>query len=385
MLIAPLAIFLFIVYAIPIYDILARGVLDDELSATWPRVSAALKDWDGQVPAEEAYAALAADMRASQEDRVTAIAARRINYAVPGGRTLVMSTARRIAAIETPPAGGWRDTFIEINPAWNDRQIWREIYQASGSVSSFFLLAAFDRKIDAGGAVVQSAPENRIYIAILLRTFGISSIVTLICLLMAFPVAYLMANGSSRVAKTAMILVLLPLWTSVLVRTAAWFVLLQDQGLINQALQILGLTSGPVQLIFNRIGLVVAMVHVLLPFMVLPIYASMKAVRPDYLRAALSLGASPLRAFVKVYVPMVTSGLVAGSILVFIMGLGFYVTPALIGGASDQMISYFIVYYTTDSVNWGFAGALAIVLLTATAILYLAYSKITGGKGAALG
>ncbi|RWB69999.1 MAG: ABC transporter permease [Mesorhizobium sp.] len=383
-LIAPLALFLLFVYAVPLYEILARGVVDNELSTTWPRVSAALHGWNAQVPGEDVFAALAEDMKASQKLRITAIAARRLNYAQPGGRTLVMSTARQIAGMEAPPATGWKAAFVQINPLWNDREIWQDLYQASGPVSGFFLLAAFDRRLNADGGISLVPSDNRIYVDILLRTFAIALSVTLVCLVMAFPLAYLMANGPPKLARLAFLLVLLPLWTSVLVRTAAWFVLLQDEGLINQGLRYLGITSDPVPLIFNRFGLIVAMVHVSLPYMVLPIYASMKAIKPDYLRAALSLGAKPLYAFIRVYMPLAIPGLAAGSILVFIMALGYYITPALIGGASDQMISYFIAYYTTDSVNWGFAGALSIVLLVATSVLYVLYSKLSSGKGAAV-
>lgn len=382
-LIAPLAVFLLFVYAVPLYEILSRGVVDNELSTTWPRVSAALKGWNGQVPDEPVFAALAEDMKQSQKDRKTAVAARRLNYAETGGRTLAMSTARHIAGSDTPPTG-WKAEFIRINPSWNDREIWQDLYQASGPVSSFFLLAAFDRRMNADGGINQVPKDNRIYVDILVRTFVIALTVTLICLIMAFPVAYLMANGPPKLARLAFLLVLLPLWTSVLVRTAAWFVLLQDEGLINQALQYVGLTSGPIPLIFNRFGLIVAMVHVSLPYMVLPIYASMKAIRPEYLRAALSLGAKPLYAFVRVYMPLVIPGLAAGSILVFIMALGYYITPALIGGASDQMISYFIAYYTTDTVNWGFAGAISIVLLVATGALYVVYSRLSSVRGSAV-
>ena len=177
-------------------------------------------------------------------------------------------------------------------------------------------------------------------------------------------------------------MVLLPLWTSLLVRTAAWVVLLQDQGIINRALQWLQLTSEPLELIFHRSGVVIAMVHVSLPYMVLPLYATMASIKSDYMRAGVSLGATPFLAFRRIYLPLTAPGVAAGCLLVFIMSLGYYITPALVGGASDQMVSYFISYYTTEAVNWGLAGALALVLIVATSILYLIYSKVAGVKGA---
>jgi putative spermidine/putrescine transport system permease protein len=182
-----------------------------------------------------------------------------------------------------------------------------------------------------------------------------------------------------------MILVLLPLWTSLLVRTVAWIVLLQDQGIVNQILVALGLIDHPVRLIFNRTGVVIAMTHVLLPFMILPIIATMKSIPPTYVRAAISLGAHPAVAFWKVYLPQTLPGVAAGTLLVFIMALGYYVTPTLVGGPRDQMLAYFIAFYTTQSSNWGLAAALGVLLLVATGILYFAYSRLAGLNQVRLG
>ena len=384
-LVLPLALFLLVTFLAPLYEILSQSVRDEEVGRIWPRVSVALADWNGTVPEEPVFAALAADMKASQAEKTTALASRRLNYALSGGRTLISSTARKIAGLEAKPENGWKQEFISLNAAWDDAETWQAIYQASGPVSTFYLLAAFDRKMNARGEIVQAPKENRIYLAILLRTFTVAATVTAICLLLAFPVAYFLANGPKRAAALVMVLVLLPLWTSLLVRTAAWVVLLQDQGLINKALEAMHLISGPLPLIFNRVGVVIAMVHVSLPYMVLPIYATMAAIKPEYMRAAISLGAKPRTAFRRIYLPLTSPGLAAGTLLVFIMSLGYYITPALVGGASDQMVSYFISYYTTDAVNWGLAGALAAILILATALLYLVYSKLTSAKGVSFG
>jgi putative spermidine/putrescine transport system permease protein len=177
-----------------------------------------------------------------------------------------------------------------------------------------------------------------------------------------------------------MILVLVPFWTSILVRVAAWIVLLQSEGLVNHALQSLHLINQPLALLFNRTGVVIAMVHILLPFMILPLYSVMQGVPPTYLRAAVSLGSPPLAAFFRVYVPQTYAGIGAGALLVFILSIGYYVTPALLGGPDDQMLSYYIAQYTNVTVNWGMACALGALLLAATLVLYGIYRRVTNSE-----
>ena len=218
--------------------------------------------------------------------------------------------------------------------------------------------------------------EQAVFGKILLRTFNISAVVTVLCLLLAYPLAYWLSTLDARRANLLMILVLVPFWTSILVRVAAWIVLLQREGLVNSALVGMGLIEEPLALLFNRTGVVIAMVHILLPFMILPLYSVMKSVPPTYLRAAISLGSSPLAAFFRVYVPQTWSGVGAGALLVFILSIGYYVTPALLGGADDQMLSYYIAQYTNVEINWGMACALGAVLLTATLILYGVYRRV---------
>jgi putative spermidine/putrescine transport system permease protein len=252
-------------------------------------------------------------------------------------------------------------------------------------LTSFYLLSAVDLKRDASGSII-AAPENtRIYRAVLLRTFTVSLVVTLLCLALGFPLAHLLATAPPNIANLLMILVLLPFWTSLLVRTTAWIVLLQNEGIVNETLIYLGIIEHPMRLIFNRFGVYVAMTHVLLPFMILPLYGVMQAIKPAYMRAALSLGARPSVAFVRVYLPLTLPGIGAGSLLVFILALGYYITPALVGGAADQMISYFIAFYTTDTVNWGMASALGAVLLVSTLVLYGVYQRLVGAEGMRLG
>lgn len=379
-LVAPLFLFLLIFFVLPIGDMLRRSLVDTELSEVWPRTAALTKVWVWDrvsEPSQEMYRALAQDIRLSAQERTIAVAARRLNYALDNGRSLVMNTARELRRQAEEPAD-WRARLIEIDPAWGDHKTWIAISQAAGPFTDFYLLTAVDLERNEKDKIVRRPPERSLYLQVLGRTLLISATVTLLALVLGFPVAYLVANAPKRIAGLLMILVLLPFWTSLLVRSAAWIVLLQDQGLVNDVLQALGITDGPVRLIFNRTGVIVAMTHVLLPFMILPMVATMKAIPPTYMRAALSLGAHPAIAFLRVYLPQTLPGVAAGVLLVFIMALGYYVTPALVGGADDQMLAHFIAFYTTSSANWGLASALGVLLLTATAILYMVSARLVG-------
>ncbi len=377
-LVAPLILFLLLTFALPILDMLRRAATDSDLPTAMPRFSSAVRDWDrASDPPEALYAALGHDLRAAYTAHTLAIAARRLNYALPNGRSLVMNTGRALRSLDAKPSS-WRVKLVGIDPAWGERRTWIALAQAAGPLTDFYLLAAVDLERDPSNRIVEKPADQRLFRQVLARTFGISLIVTLLCLLLGFPVAYLIANLPERRGNLLTVLVLLPFWTSILVRTAAWIVLLQDQGLVNQALQVAGLTEAPMRLIFNRTGVIIAMTHVLLPFMILPLLATMKAIPPTYLRAAISLGAHPAIAFLRVYLPQTLPGLTAGALLVFIMALGYYITPSLVGGADDQMLSYFIAFFTNSSANWGLAAALSVLLLGTTLILYAVYSRLVG-------
>lgn len=375
-LVAPLLLYLVVTFALPIGDMLRRSVVDPDLAGVWPRVAVAIDRWEDRqaLPDETVFAALAADLRDSYKARTLAKAARRLNYALDNGRSLVFGTARRLPE----SAESWTVALTHIDARWGDRATWNAIDQASGPLTGFFLLAALDLEKTATGDII-AAPENQaIYLDILGRTFTVSFLVTLLTVVLGFPVAYLLATLPANKANLLMILVLLPFWTSLLVRTAAWVVLLQEQGVVNMALMWIGVIEAPVRLIYNRIGVYIAMTHILLPFMILPLYSVMKGIKPHYLRAAISLGATPTEAFIRVYLPLTLPGIGAGALLVFILALGYYITPALVGGAADQMISYFIAFYTSDTVNWGMASALGAVLLAATLLLYSVYNRLVG-------
>ena len=268
-----------------------------------------------------------------------------------------------------------------IDPRWSETSWWATIADAVASPwTDKNLLAAVDLERNTAGniaAMPEGASANRL---IMIRTFVTAALVTLACILIGLPYAMVAASVEGWRRQILLGAVLLPLWTSLLVRTAAWYIVLQDNGLINAALKGLGLTSTPIPLMFNRLGVIIAMTHVLLPFMVLPIFSVLIAIPRNLMPAAASLGAHPLRAFLHVLLPLSMRGVVSGALLVFMAALGYYITPALIGGANDQMISSVIAYYATAAANWGMAGALGLVLLAMTILLYAVYIRLTAAE-----
>lgn len=383
LLLAPLVAFLLLVFVAPIAGMLWRAVDDRDVAPVMPRTVAALAGWHGDaLPGEDAFAALAADLAQARADKTLPAAARRLNYDQNGYRTVITNTARKLP---DAPNGTWQQTLTALDPAWGKPEIWGAIARAAGPTTDFYLLAALDLRRDAAGAVLASPPDEAIYRQVFLRTFLVALSVTALCLVIGFPVAYLLATRPPRIANILMILVLLPFWTSLLVRTTAWVVLLQSNGVVNEILTGLGITDGPLQLVYNRVGVLVAMTHVLLPYMILPLYSVMRSIPPAHLRAAYSLGARPVGAFLRVYLPQTLPGIGAGALLVFILALGYYITPALVGGPADQMISWFIAFYTTSTVNWGMASALGLLLLVATLALYAVYARLVGADRMRLG
>ncbi|MCH7540934.1 MAG: ABC transporter permease [Proteobacteria bacterium] len=377
-LIAPLFLFLAVTFVMPIGIMLFRSVQNPEISQILPRTAQAIQQWDGEgLPGEDVVAAFIADLRAAKEAKTHGKVAKRLNYDLSGFRSLILQTARRPPPPETPPSE-LLDKLIEIDKRWGETRYWATIKKAAPPYTMFYLLAALDRNFDVKGNVIHAPPEVSIYIDVLERTFWMSFIVTAVCFLLGYPIAYLLATLPTKHSNLLMILVLLPFWTSLLVRTTAWVVLLQTQGVVNDAAVALGLWSERIQLIHNRTGVYVAMVHILLPFMVLPLYSVMKTISPAATRAARSLGANPFTAFVRIYLPQTVPGIGAGSLLVFILSIGYYITPALVGGSSGQMISNFIAYHMKSSLNWGLAGALGAILLVLILVLYWLYNRLIG-------
>ncbi|MEB0206165.1 ABC transporter permease [Pseudomonas sp. CCC3.1] len=376
MLIAPLFLFVLVCFAFPIGTLLTRSVDNPDVNTALPATTEALATWKGKtLPGELAYAALVTDLANAKEKGQIGALSKRLSYEIPAFRTVISKTLRNLPDSSVVSK---RDALIAIDSAWGELNYWKALNQASSTFTPYFLLAALDHRIDsASGSIVKADPNQSIYVDIFARTFYIGGVVTILCLLLGFPVAYWLATLPEGKSNLLMICVLLPFWTSLIVRTAAWVVLLQSDGLINRSLLFLGVIDAPVQLVFNRTGVIIAMTHVLLPFMILPLYSVMKNIPTNYVRAAISLGAHPFVAFWRVYVPQTFAGLAAGALLTFILAIGYYVTPALVGGAADQMVSYFVAFYTNKTVNWGMASALGSLLLIATLLLYAVYGKLT--------
>ena len=374
----PLLLFLLLTFLIPIGALLKRAVENPEVANALPRTVDALSGWNREgVPPAPAFAAVAQDLSALPDASDAGALARRLNSEAPGARSLVMNTFRAMPLKDAATPDAAKAALLAVDERWGDTVFWRAIAKNASRWTPDYLLTSVDLRRDVQGAIERVDPERRVFGRILLRTFQISLIVTVWALLLGYPLAYWLSTLTARQANVLMIVVLVPFWTSILVRVAAWIVLLQSEGLVNHALIGLQVIERPLALLFNRTGVVIAMVHILLPFMILPLYSVMKTVPPTYLRAAVSLGSAPLAAFFRVYVPQTYPGIGAGALLVFILSIGYYVTPALLGGPEDQMLSYYIAQYTNVTVNWGMACALGALLLAATLVLYGVYRRVT--------
>jgi len=288
--------------------------------------------------------------------------------------------------LQSQPDIAFKEAFLDIDEDWGATDNWRTIQVYSPPFTAGYFLNAIDMQNGIDGP--EARPDNQqIYIMLFKRTLFMSLVITGSCILLAYPVAYLLSNLPMRSANLLMILVLLPFWTSLLVRTSAWKVMLQQQGVINDVLVWLGMVAddGRLVMINNQFGTIVAMTHILLPFMILPMYSVMSTIPPSYVRAARSLGATNWTSFWRVYFPQSVPGIGAGSILVFILAIGYYITPAIVGGTTGTFISNRIAYHISTSLNWGLAAALGSILLVAVLLLYWAYDKIVGIDNVKLG
>ena len=379
----PLIAFVGVTFIAPLVVMLVRSVHDPLVAEAMPETLAMLREWDGaSVPSEAIFTAAAAELVQARETRVVGQLATRVNRIESGLRSVVTRTASRLRRLE-PEAGNaafWRDAMLDIAPAWGEAATWRAVRSAGQRFTDRHYLQSLDLERDAEGSVVPRAEEQRIYVALFGRTFAVTMGVTLLCLLLGYPVAYFIALAPPGRANLLLLLVLVPFWTSLLVRTTSWIVLLQSQGVVNDVLVAIGLVldDSRLSMIYNMTGTFVAMTHVLLPFMVLPLYAVMRTIPPSHMSAAASLGASFPRAFWRVYWPQTLPGVGAGSLLVFIMAIGFYITPALVGGRTGQLISSMIAYHMQQSLNWGLAAALGGILLACVVALYLVYDRFVG-------
>ena len=383
-LVAPLFAFIVLSFVVPIIVMLYNSVYDPDVAQTLPRTVEALSTWDGkELPSEDVYAALAADMKEASNQQV-ALVGKRLNYEMSGVRSKVINTGRKVKQLEQGP---YKDALIGMDKIWGNPETWSTIKRSSSDWTPFYILSMLDLRQSPDGGIEAIPADRAIYKDILVRTLGISLLVTVMTLILGYPVAYLLATSPQKTAAILMIFVLLPFWTSLLVRTTAWMILMQDGGVFTQLLNVTGITwllnlfgavEGEPQLFKTRFSTIVAMTHIQLPFTLLPIYSVMKTISPNYMRAAKSLGGTPFYCFLRVYMPQTIPGVAAGCLLTFILCLGYYITPALVGGPTDQMISGFIERAINSENNWGKASALGVILLIATLILYYVYNKLIG-------
>ena len=378
LLVLPALIFLIIIFVVPIFQLLSRSVDDTLVNRALPRTFVAFESWDRQsLPNEAMFEAIFLDITTGDKF-VIGKTTTRMNYEKPGWRSLIKKSARKFKKkIKGPP---YREAMIKIDKRWGDVSFWQTLGAMKDPQTLGYYLNAVDRQYDANKHIVMKEKERRVYVMLWWRTLILSLIVTIGCLAMAYPVAHLLATLPLRYSNLLMICVLMPFWTSLLVRIVAWMVMLQQNGVINSTLVWSGILddANRLPMMYNFTGTVIVMIQILLPFMILPIYSVMKTIPPSYMRAAQNLGAPPSLAFLKVYLPQTLPGVGAGGILVFIVAIGYYITPELVGGKDGQLIGNMIAYHMQKSLNWGLAAAMGTLLLVAILILYWVYDRIVG-------
>ena len=402
LLVLPLLAFIGVTFIVPLGAMLTRSVHTPVVADALPETLALLRAWDAAgLPGEAVYAAAAREIRLARETRTLGQVATRINRLQSGMRGVLSRTARQLRNAAPTGSGhrpegagqlsgettAWHATLLGIDDAWGEVDTWLAIRRAGERFTARHYLNAVDLTQSGDGSIVAQPPELRVYLPLLGRTLLVSLAITLLCLALGYPVAYLIAQAPPNRANLLLLLVLVPFWTSLLVRTTSWIVLLQSQGVVNDVLVAAGLLGEEDRLamIYNMTGTMVAMTHVLLPFMVLPLYSVMRTIPPHYMRAATSLGGTFFQSFRRVYWPQTLPGVGAGSLLVFILAIGYYITPALVGGRTGQLISNMIAYHMQQSLNWGLAAALGGLLLACVVVLYLLFDRLVGVERMRLG
>jgi len=385
LLVAPLLAFIIFTFVIPIANMLTRSVDNPRMTELLPTLIDDLLSWEGrELPPEEMYQKLFNDLRWNIENGSIGKIATHVNYSMTGARSMIVKSKRKLKKIVAPP---YKEQMIEAEPRWGELRTWQIMKQVSAPLTGNYFLNAVDKAYDLEGNIVDQPKEKQIYVTLFIRTLWISALVTLLTLILGYPIAYLISTTPPRISNLLIIMVLLPFWTSLLVRTTSWIVLLQTQGVLNDIMVWLGVISddGRIQMIYNLNGTLVAMTQILLPFMVLPMYSVMKTIPLSQLRASQSLGATPFRTFFKIFWPQSIPGIGAGGLLVFVLSVGYYITPALVGGSSGQMISNQIAFHMRSSLNWGLAAALGTIMLVGVLVLYWLYDRIVGIDNMKLG
>jgi len=376
LLVAPPLLFLIFLFVIPIGNMLTRSVDDKLINQVLPNTFEAFEAWDKQSePSEAMFEAVYTDLKNADKTDIGKSSVR-MNYAMPGWRSLIKKTARKIKKMEPP----YREAFIKADERWVDKDFWLSLGIMKDKVTFGYYWNAIDRTYDFDKNVIHVDENRKVYNLLWWRTILVSVIVTLACLVLAYPVAYLLATLPMRVANLLMICVLMPFWTSLLVRIVAWMIMLQQNGVVNDTLVAAGILADDnrLEMMYNFNGTIIVMTQILLPFMILPIYSVMKTIPPSLMRAAQNLGATPTLAFIRVYMPQTVPGIGAGCILVFIVAIGYYITPELVGGKDGRLIGNMVAYHMQRSLNWGLAAAMGTILLCVILVFYWIYDKIIG-------
>ena len=385
LLVAPLFLFLLIIYVFPIGDMLFRSVDDRMITKMLPNTFKAMEKWDGRdLPEEPVYKAIYDDLKYLKENKTYGKIIARLNYEKSGFSSLIKKTVRKLNKVEE---GNYKEQFIKIHKRWGQPEYLVALRNAAPNWSYAKYLKGIDMKFDQDKNITLVEEDRRIYKILWFRTVNVAFWVTVFCFILAYPISHLLATLPMKYSNLLMICVLLPFWTSLLVRTSSWMVLLQQQGPINDLIVWLGLATDDnrPELMYNVIGTFVAMTQILLPFMVLPLYSVMKTISPSLMRAGKSLGGTPIVAFWKVYFPLTIPGIGAGCLLVFILAIGYYITPALVGGASGTLISNQIAFHMKSTLDWSFASAMGLMLLSGVLAIYWVYNKIVGIDNIKLG
>ena len=355
LLVTPLLLFIVVTFIFPIGDMLFRSVENQIVSETLPKTVNSLNSWDESknvLPSENTFRAFALDLSKSIQLKTHTRLGSRLNYEMTGIASAFRKSGRKIKKWDLSNETNFKEKLIKIDKKWGNIEFWKLLKLYSPKYTNGYFLNSIDLKKTSEGFSRKSEDE-RIYILLFKRTIFMSITITILCFLLGYPIAYFISNLPIRKANLFLIMVLLPFWTSLLVRTSAWKVLLQQEGVINDILVSIGFVDNleRFQMINNQFGTIVAMTHILLPFMILPLYSVMKTIPKDYVRAAKSLGANNFISFWRIYFPQSIPGIGAGSILVFILAIGYYITPEIVGGTSGTFISNRIAYHISSSLN----------------------------------
>ena len=388
LLVAPLLLFLLITYIFPIGEMFTRSIDDRMVTNMLPKTFKSMEEWDGkELPSEEVYRSFYEDYKILAEKKEHGKLGQRLNKEKNGFNSILKRLFRKVKRNQIDETVSIKEQINKIHRNFTKVEYWQAIKRTAPPYTINKYLKGMDMYMDEDGNVAQVSEDRRIHRILWLRTLEIAFFVTIFCFLMGYPIAHLLATLPMKYSNLLMICVLLPFWTSLLVRTASWMILLQQQGLVNDFFVMIGLVadSNRPEMMYNKVGTYVAMTQILLPFMVLPLYSVMKTISPSLMRAGKSLGGTPFVAFWKVYFPLTIPGIGAGCLLVFILAIGYYITPALVGGASGTLISNQIAYHMKTTLDWSFASAMGLMLLTGVLVIYWIYNKLVGVDNIKLG